>query len=280
MQDVLLALVPPSCAAVWFFGIRALGLLLTAVVTSLITERLCLCLRRATHPFDGSALVSGVLLALSCPVGTPLWLMVLLCVLAIAVFREAFGGIGCNLFNPAMAARACLLTLFPALASDYALANAVSSATPLPGGNYSLPALLVGRIPGSLGETSVPMILLGAGYLLCRRVIHWSIPTATMLGFAAVTLLTDGHLLRECLSGGVLFGAVYIVTDYTGRPTSPAGSRLFAFGCGALVAVFRHVGPYPEGVCFAVLAMNLVSPALEQLTGPRTYGYTRKELSL
>lgn len=280
MRDVLLALVPPATAAVWFFGLRALWLLLTACLTSLLTEWLCRRLRHATHPFDGSALVSGVLLALSCPAGTPLWLMALLCVLAIAVFREAFGGIGCNLFNPAMAARACLLTLFPAFTVDYTLANAVSSATPLSGGTASLLSLTLGRVPGSLGETSVPMILLGAGYLLYRRVISWPCPAATLLGFAAVTLACGDNLLHEYLSGGLLFGTVYIFTDYTGRPATPVGSLLFACGCGALTAALRHFGAYPEGVCFAVLAMNLMAPALEQLTRPRVYGYSRKELSL
>ncbi len=277
MTDVCLALVPPAVASVWFFGLQAMWLLLTATAASFLADRLSARLHGVSHPFDGSAIVTGLILALSCPVGTPLWLMAVMCVVAVAVVRDAFGGIGANVFNPAMAARALLLVVFPAYLTGYTLPDAVSAATPLSGGNTSLLSLFFGRVNGSMGETSALMILLGAGYLLCRRVIRWQVPVVSVAAFAAVMALGGGNVLQHLLSGSLLFGAVYIFTDYTGRPTTPIGEILFAVGVGALTALLRLWGRYPEGVCFAVLIMNLLTPLLERYTRPRVYGTKRKE---
>ena len=279
MSDVCVSLTPSSVAAVWFFGLRAMWMLLTAVGVSFVTDRLSARLHGASHPFDGSALVTGMILALSCPVGIPLWLLAGMCIVAVGVFRDALGGIGANLFNPAMAARALLLTSFPAYLSGYALPHAVSSATPLSGGDAALIPLLFGRVNGSIGETSAVLILLGAAYLLIRRVIRWQIPVLSVAAFAFVIALDGGDVLRHILSGSLLFGAVYIFTDYTGSPTTPLGEILFAVGVGALTAVLRLWGRYPEGVCFAVLIMNLLTPLLDRLTRPRVYGTKRKERS-
>lgn len=279
MGDVCISLTPPAVAALWFFGIRALWMLLTAIIASFVTDRLSSRLRRSTHPFDFSALVTGIILALSCPVGTPLWLVAVMCVVAIAVFRDAFGGIGANLFNPAMAARALLLTVFPAYLAGYGLPDAVSSATPLSGGETALLPLFFGRVGGSIGETSAALILLGAGYLLVRRVIRWQIPVLSVAAFALVIAAGGEDIPRQILSGSLLFGAVYIFTDYTGSPTTPIGELLFAVGAGALTAVLRLWGRYPEGVCFAILIMNLLTPLLDTCTRPRVYGTKRKERS-
>lgn len=277
MSDVCIALVPPATAAVWFFGLRALWMLLTATAAAFLADRLSAFLHRTEYPFDGSAVVTGLILALSCPAGTSLPLLAVVCAVAVLLFRDAFGGIGSNIFNPAMAARAVLLTVFPAYLSGYSLPDAFSSATPLSGGNPTLPLLILGRVGGSIGETSVPMLFLGAGYLLYRRVIRWTVPVLSLSTFALVILLCGGDVIRQVLSGSILFGAVYIFTDYTGRPTTPVGEILFAVGVGALTALLRVFGTYPEGVCFAVLTMNLLTPLIEQYTRPRVYGTKRKE---
>ncbi len=277
MGEVCISLFPPCTAAVWFFGWQALWLLLTATVTSVATDRITARLRRTTHPFDGAAAVTGLILALSCPAGTPLWLLALMCVVAIGLFREAFGGIGANLFNPAMAARAVLLVVFPAFLSGYALPDAVSTATPLADPAVPLWLLWLGRVGGSMGETSAAMILLGGGYLIYRRIVRWQVPVFALAAFALVTVACGGDVIRQLLSGSILFGAVYIVTDYTGRPITPLGEAVCAAGFGAAVALLRAFGRYPEGVCFAILIINGLSPLLEHLTLPRVYGTKRKE---
>lgn len=277
MADVGIALIPPSVAAVWFFGLRAAELLITALIASLVADRIAAVFRRSGRPFDGSALVSGWLLALSCPPRIPPLLLAVLCLLTVWLFRDAFGGIGRNLFNPAMAARAVLLTVFPAYATGYALPDAVSAATPLSGADAPLSLLAFGRVGGSLGETSVPMLLLGGGYLLFRRVIPLRAPLLSLTVFAAVVALSGEDVLRHLLSGSLLFACFYIFTDYTGRPTTPVGEALFFVGCGAATALLRLYGRYPEGVCFAVLLMNLLALPLEEWTHPRVYGYRRKE---
>lgn len=277
MADVGIALIPPSVAAIWFFGLRAFELLLTALITALVADRVTAVLRRRAHPFDGCALVSCWILALSCPPRIPPALLSLLCLLAVWLFRDAFGGVGRNLFNPAMTSRAALLTVFPTYATGYALTDITSAATPLSGETPPLSLLVFGRVGGSLGETSVPMLLLGGGYLLFRRIISLRTPLLSLVAFTAVTAIGGENVLRQLASGSILFASFYIFTDYTGRPTTPLGESLFAVGCGALTALFRMYGRYPEGVCFAVLAMNLLALPLEEWTHPRVYGYRRKE---
>lgn len=273
MTDVCIALVPPAIAAVYVFGWQAAVRLAVGVGAACVADRL-FSFRR---PFDKSALVTGLILTLSCPVGTPLWLLVFGTVLAVFVIRDAFGGIGNNLFNPAMAARAIMLTVFPAQLSGYALPDALSSATPLAisGNTPTVPTvlpLIIGTVGGSLGETSALMIALGAVWLLVRRVIRWQVPFLSLLGFSAVSLLTTGHIVLPLLSGSILFGAVYIFTDYTGKPTTPLGECVFATGVGVTVALLRAYGRYPEGVCFAVLIWNGLTPLVERLTVPHIYG--------
>lgn len=261
MGDVCIALVPPSMAAVWYFGWAALWRLLIAAAASLAAARV----RARSSSVDITALVTGLLLCLSCPSQIPLWLLVSGCFFAVCVVREGFGGIGQNLFNPAMAARGLMLAVFPAYLTGYGLPDGVSAATPLAVGGDLL-TLFTGRAGGSMGETSAMMILLGLAWLLIRRVVRWYVPLLSLAGFSAVILLTGEPLLPQLLSGSILFGAVYIFTDYTGRPATAAGECLFAVGVGALTAALRVYGNYPEGVCFAVLLMNVVSPVLEQLT--------------
>lgn len=262
MGDVCLALIPTMIAAVWFFGIRALLRLLIAAAASLVGGRLT----GKREGIDMAALVSGLILCLSCPSQTPFWLLTGGCFLAVCVMRDGFGGIGQNLFNPAMAARALMLTVFPSALSGFGLPDADSSATPLTTEAPPLLSLVVGNVNGSMGETSALMIALGLLWLLFRRVTRWQLPVFTLIGFGVVAILTGQPLLTSYLSGGLLFGAAFIVTDYTGKPATKAGEVLFALTVGATTAWIRALGPYPEGVCFAVLLGNLLSPLVEYLT--------------
>lgn len=283
MLDVLIALVPSAIAAVYVFGTRALLLLTVTMAAAAVAQWLCLMVRKGGE-FDGSALVTGALLALSLPVGTPLWAAAAAAVFAIAVVKEAFGGIGHNLFNPAMAARGLLLVAFPTLLSGYARPDAVSSATPLSGigtpeGPTEWLPMLVGTENGSMGETSVLLLLVGGVYLYLRGAIRLRVPMTCLGVFAAVTWvfggdhgLFTGNVVAGLLSGGLMLGAFYMVTDFTTKPTTFLGELLFAGGVGALTAILRIWGPYPEGVCFAILLMNLTVPLLEYLTRPRVYG--------
>lgn len=261
MGDVCIALVPTMVGAVWFFGTNALLRLIVAAVASLTAGRL-------TGRRDGAdvaALVTGLILCLSCPSQIPLWLLTGGCFLAVCVIRDGFGGIGQNLFNPAMAARALMLVVFPASLTGFGLPNATSSATPL-SSSAPLHSLIIGNIGGSMGETSALMIALGLAWLLFRRITRWYLPVGMVAGFVTVMLLTGQPLLSSCLSGSLLFGAVFIVTDYTGKPITKTGEILFTLLVGALTAWIRVFGPYPEGVCFAVLTANLFAPLGEYLT--------------
>lgn len=259
MTDVCIALVPTAVAAVWFFKLDALLRLTVALAASLAAGKLT----GKSHGVDTAALVTGLLLCLSCPSQVPLWLLTGGCFFAVCVARDGFGGIGQNLFNPAMAARAVMLTVFASQMTGFGLPHALSSATPLTTG-APVWDLTRGNVGGSMGETSVLMIALGLVWLLIRRVVRWQVPFFTFLGFATVTLLTGRPLLTACLSGSFLFGMVFIVTDYTSKPATKTGEILFGLTAGALTALFRIAGPYPEGVCFAVLAANLLAPFFEK----------------
>ncbi len=258
MGDVCIALLPCVVSAIWFFGWAAAERLFIAAVSSLTAARLT----ARTAP-DVAALVTGLILCLSCPVGIPLWLLIGGCFFAVCVIRDGFGGIGCNLFNPAMAARGLLLLGFPMWMNGYST-DGVASATPLVDRQASLWSLCVGRVDGSMGETSVWMIVIGFVWLCVRRVISVRIPLLSLLSFVAVIGIAGEPMLYHLLSGGLLFGAVFVFTDYTTKPITRGGEMIFAVGVGVLTALMRVFGVYPEGVCFAVLCMNLVSPLLEK----------------
>lgn len=261
MTDVCIALLPTMIAAVWFFGVAALLRLTVAAAASLAAGRLT----GRRDGVDSAALVTGLILCLSCPSRVPLWLLVGGCFFAVCIARDALGGLGRNLFNPAMAARAMMLVVFPSSLTGYELPHALSSATPLlSGANWW--ELAVGRVGGSMGETSALMIGVGFLWLLIRRVIRWPLVPLSLAGFAAVMLLVGEAVVPSLLSGSILFGAVFVFTDYTGQPATTAGRLLFAVFAGALTALLRLYGRYPEGVCFAVLMMNVLSPWLEAIT--------------
>ncbi|WP_256091604.1 RnfABCDGE type electron transport complex subunit D [Candidatus Thiosymbion oneisti] len=330
MGLVMLALVPATLFGLWQFGWPAIFLFLVTIAAAVIAEAVCLRIAgKPVRPFltDGSALLSGWLLALTLPPWAPWWIGLVGSLIAIVVAKQIFGGIGQNLFNPAMVARVALLISFPlemttfvaptpflsAAAPDFAAGlditfdtlepqarlDAVTSASVLGhirnelGQGLSLPQGLppdysalrgaIGTVPGSLGETSALLILLGGLFLLAMRVITWHIPVA-MLGAIALSagllhLLDPSRFADPVLhlvSGATLLGAFFIATDLVTSPLSVRGQLLFGAGCGLLVFIIRTWSGYPEGVAFAVMLMNACTPLIDHWVQPRIYGRDRK----
>ncbi len=325
MASVLLALLPATLFAFWLHGWPAIHLWWVASVSALLTEAIALRLRGlpvAAGLADGSAWLTAWLLALSLPPWAPWWIAALGSAFAVLVVKQAFGGLGQNVFNPAMAARVMLLIAFPlemtlwntpaplfsaaAPGFQHGLAitfggagwDAMVSATPLGHvktelargieATASLPGVFVasdalfGLRPGSLGESAAPWLLLGGLWLLWRGVITWQAPVAMLLGVAIPAAIAQAidpahqlGVLPHLLSGGVILAAFFIVTDPVTSPNSAAGQFVFGLGVGLLTWLIRAFGGYPEGVAFAVLLMNSMTPVLDRFMRPRIYGRTR-----
>ncbi|TXR53025.1 RnfABCDGE type electron transport complex subunit D [Reinekea thalattae] len=302
MYQVILALLPTSLFGLYVFGVSALLVLLTASISALLAESIMLYWRGVNQSslFDGSALLTGWLLALSLPPATPLWIVALGSFFAIAIGKHAYGGLGQNLFNPAMLARVMLLICFPVELTDWHAAtppvltetgldlnpywlgiDAISSATPLAAEAPMLAvrSLWFGHHAGSLGETSALFILLGGLFLLWRKVINWVIPTAVLLGLALPALLL--HAIKpdqflsastHLFSGAVFLAAFFIATDMVTSPVSVKGQWVFGLGCGLLIFLIRTFGNYPEGVAFSVLIMNATTPLIDHYLRPAVFG--------
>ena len=287
MLDVIVALLPTTAAGIWFFGLPALWMVLTCVATCLVTESLCrLAMRRESTVGDLSAVVTGLLLALNLPAGLPLWMAIVGSVFAIAVAKQVFGGLGMNPFNPALAARAFMLISFTGPMTTWLkplwwkAPEAMTTATPLAamkkGALDQVPALwdlVLGNMPGCIGEVSALALALGAIYLLWRKVITWHIPVA-FLAMVAVYALIAGRASAEVeiLTGGVMIGACFMATDYVTSPTTAKGKLVFGCGCGLVCMLIRQFGSYPEGCSFAILIMNAVTPLINRWTQPRPFG--------
>ena len=302
MRDVLIALAPAAVAALYFFRWEALRLMAVCVVASLATEWICRRMMGRDNTLgDLSAAVTGLLLAFNLPPGLPSWMAAAGSVFAIAVAKQVFGGIGYNPFNPALIGRAFLLVSFtgPMTTWSASLIDATSTATPLGMVKEALKAgqalpfaftggmardFLLGNMNGCIGETSAVAILLGAVYLLRRRIITWHIPVA-YLGTAAVYAAVlhaaapaaSMSPVFHLLTGGLLLGACFMATDMVTSPTTPRGKIIFGIGCGILTLVFRTVksGAYPEGVSFAILIMNAFTPLINRATRNRAFGQPR-----
>lgn len=307
MLDVLIGLVPVVGAAVWFFGISALLVIASATAGALLTEWAVTARRKGRSPLlDYSAALTGVILALTLPPGVPLWIAFLGGVVAIGLGKAVFGGLGQNLFNPALVGRAFLQAAFPTvlttwsaraglfelrpsnLALPFMHADAVTTATPLGALKFSgehTPLLdcLFGNVNGSLGETSALVIILCGVVLALRRTFDWRLPVSTLLSVflaSGVLWLVDSDKYPSpvfmLLSGGLLFGAVYMVTDPVTSPITPRGAWVFGAGVGVLVVLIRLFGGLPEGVMYAILLMNAATPLIERFDQPRPLGRTRK----
>lgn len=289
MGDVLLALAPAAAVSVWLFGARAALVILTCVVACVGFEALsCLAMKRPQTAGDLSAAVTGVLLALNLPSEIPLWQAVVGSAAAIVFAKAFFGGIGQNFVNPALVGRIVMLVSFPEAMNFWPLplplhaADAVSSATPLAAleegsaGGYTLWQMLIGLRSGSLGETCALALLAGGVYLLARRVISPVIPL-TFLGTVALTALAAGQPpLTHLLSGGLLLGAVFMATDYATTPATRLGQAVFGVGCGLITMLIRLFGSLPEGVSFAILIMNILTPLIDRAARPRAFGTERR----
>ena len=296
MLDVIIALLPALAVGIYRFGLRALGITLVSVAAAAAAEWICSTLLLHCNRLpDLSCVVTGILLAMTLPVSVPYWLAAVGSVFAIVVVKGFCGGIGKNIFNPALAARAFLmlfwpvyLTRFPAAGERLSLftrgTDAVTGATPLHDmqipmlPEISLKDMFLGNIGGSTGEICTLALLLGGAYLLIRRVISWRIPVAYLGSAAVVTLIFfKGEdplqwMLYSLLSGGVILGAVFMATDYTTSPVTPRGQLFYGAGCGALTVVFRYFGLFPEGVTYAILLMNAAVWAIDRFTAPRRFG--------
>ena len=289
MLDVIIALLPAALVATWLFGWRALSLQLVCVASCVAAEYLsCAVLKKPSSVGDLSCIVTGLLLSFNLPAGLPLWMAAIGGVVAIAVVKMMFGGIGHNFVNPALVGRVVLMCSFPLAMNTYlqplpiSSADAVASATPLSplgtdalGQQYPLWQLFVGLRPGALGETCGAALILGFVYLLWRRVITPVIPLTFVGTVAAFTLILGEPPLYHILSGGLLLGAIFMATDYTTSPMTPLGQCLYALGCGLLTVLIRCFGSLPEGVSFAILLMNIATPLLDRVCHRHVFGSRR-----
>ncbi len=292
MKHVFIALLPAIACALYYFGLPALTVLLVSVAACVATEWAVTkyMLRRPSTISDCSALLTGVLLALNLPANLPLWMVAVGAVMAIGIAKMAFGGLGCNIFNPALVGRVFLLISFPVAMTTWPLpdagfgnADGATGATVLSMLENGAPGVLdrydmfIGDMGGSMGEVCAAAILLGFVYLLFVRVIKWHIPVAVVAGLAFVDLCAGFPLWLDILSGGLLLGAVFMATDYVTSPMTRGGMLLYGFFIGVITASIRHWGAYPEGVSFAILIMNGFTPLINRYMRPALFSPRRKE---
>ena len=290
MLDVVLALLPALAVGAGFQGPRALIVALLSVSTCVVAEYLYSRITRTRNTaVDGSAVVTGLLLAMTLPATVPYWLVIVGDVFAIIFVKALCGGLGQNIFNPALAARAFMLLIFPVGLTRYQGLDGVTAATPLH--HMVMPALptetigqmFVGRCPGTIGEVSALALLIGGAYLVIRKVISIRIPAAYLGTVALVTLIFSktgdpiSWMLYSLFSGGVMLGAIFMATDYATSPATPLGQVIYGIGCGVLTVIFRYFGLFPEGVTYAILIMNALVWFIDRHTAMRRFGTGKGE---
>ena len=303
MLDVIIALMPALVMSVVYFGLRALILTATCVVSSVAFEYIARRVMKRNNTIgDLSAVVTGIILAFNLPATLPLWMAVVGSLVAIVVVKQMFGGIGQNFVNPAMTARIILMTSFPTAMAKWVVpftdtfsADAVTSATPMAtlagvkGGDISavaeaLPSLtdmLIGKHGGSMGEVCSVALIVGGLYLIARKVISPIIPF-TFIGTVAVFMLFAGSfntefLAYELLGGGLMLGAFFMATDYATSPINKKGKIIFGIGCGLITSLIRIFGSLPEGVSFSIILMNILVPHIENMTTPKPFGAVKEK---
>ncbi len=284
MLCVIIALLPLCVYGVILFGLPAFLTIFVSVTSCVVFEWLFQKLtKQPIRTRDLSAVVTGIMLALVLPPATPIWMTMLGALFAIVVAKGFFGGIGANVFNPALTGRAFLFVSFPVVMSTWTLPfDGVTGATVLSqikGGSFSADAntylqYFLGNRAGCIGETSVLLILVAFIFLLFTRIIDWRAPVAMVAVSTLCTWLSGGDPLMNILSGGLMFGAVFMVTDYATSPVTKYGRLLFGAGCGLITFLIRKFGGYPEGVMFSILIMNALTPFLNKLV-PTKYGYKK-----
>ena len=290
MLDVVLALLPALAVGAGFQGPRALIVALLSVSTCVVAEYLYSLITKSRNTaVDGSAVVTGLLLAMTLPATVPYWLVIVGDVFAIIFVKALCGGLGQNIFNPALAARAFMLLIFPVGLTRFDGLDGVTAATPLHHMVMSaLPTetigqMFVGRCPGTIGEVSALALLLGGAYLVIRKVISIRIPAAYLGTVALVTLIFSktgdpiSWMLYSLFSGGVMLGAIFMATDYATSPATPVGQVIYGIGCGILTVFFRYNGLFPEGVTYAILIMNAFVWFIDRHTAMRRFGTGKGE---
>jgi electron transport complex protein RnfD len=283
MWDVFLALMPATLFGVWNFGYKAAVLIVACIATCVLTEYIWQkAMKLPLTVSDGSAALTGLLLALNLSSTFPVWMAILGSVFAIIVVKQLFGGLGQNFMNPALGARCFLMVSFAGQMTSFTY-DGVTGATPLAliksGDNTTnLLDMFLGTTAGTIGETSTLALLIGAAYLLIRKVITWKIPVCYIVTFAIFALLFGGHgfdmtyLAKEICGGGLILGAFFMATDYVTSPITPKGQIVFGILLGILTGVFRIYGASAEGVSYAIIICNLLVPLIEKVTIPVPFG--------
>ena len=285
MFDVVIAMIPASVYGVWQFGMNALLVLIATVIASVAAEYLYeKLMHKPITISDGSAVVTGMILALNMPPEIPVWIPVLGAFFAIIVVKQLYGGLGQNFMNPALAARCFLLTSIALFMNNFSSAklgfDSLTGATPLAqlraGETVDLASLVIGRIPGTIGEVSVIALLIGAIYMVVRKVISPVIPLIYIGTVFVFTFLFGGfnltYSLSEICAGGLIFGAFFMATDYVTSPLTPKGQIVYGLILGIVTGIFRLWGASPEGVSYAIIFSNLLVPLIERYTLPTAFG--------
>ena len=292
MRDVIIALLPAAVAGSILFGIKAIITILVCVATTVLSEFLFnLLAKKEQTVTDLSAVVTGLILALSLPAKADIFHCIVGSVFAIVVVKCLFGGIGCNFANPAATARVFLLIAFSAsiggaTTTVFENVDLIATATPLEivksSSDAQLPSLVdmfLGNRAGAIGETSALALIIGGAYLIARRVIKWQVPVIYIATVFLLSLIIKQDLtvaLYQVLGGGLIIAAFFMITDYSTTPINPLGKMVFAFGCGVITVLIRFWGSYPEGVSFAILLMNILSPYIERLCTKKPFGKVGK----
>lgn len=283
MRDVLIALAPATVAGCVIFGLRSLLVLAVCVLSCVLLEAgFNLIVKKEQTLSDLSAAVTGLLLGLNLPANIPIWQCVVGSVFAIVVVKCLFGGIGCNLVNPAITARVFMVVAFGSLANQAfpTIVDTASGATPLAeiaaGNSPSIMDTFLGLTGGAIGETCAAALLVGFVYLLVRRVITWHIPVTFIGSVFVLSLFLEGFDVMAAmvliLSGGLFLGAIFMATDYVTSPATAWGKVIFGVGAGIITVLIRYFGVYPEGVSFAILFMNILNPYIEKWTSRKIFG--------
>jgi electron transport complex protein RnfD len=287
MQQVILALLPASAASIYFFGLRAVILIANCILAAVITEVIVLKIRKLPLAVgDYSAAVTGLLFALILPPSTNWYAATLGSIFAILVGKHLFGGLGSNIFNPALIGRAFLMAAYPKMLTTFIApksVDAVTSATPLMLLKFSkettpIKDLFFGNISGSLGETSALLLIVGGIYLLIRNIADWRIPLSLLLTTVVISIIgfaidpLKGSVLFHLFSGGLMIGAFFMATDPATTPVTKGGRYLFGVGCGFLIMIIRYFSGLPEGVMYSILFMNAFTPLINRYTKPKAFG--------
>lgn len=292
MRDVLIALIPALIVSLYFFGLPAAMVIATCIITAVVSEMIAQkIMKREVSVNDYSAVITGLLLAFCLPPSLPIWMAAIGTIAAVIIGKQLFGGLGNNIFNPALVGRAFLLASWPlAMTTWTAPLDTITTATPMgilkEATGQALPTigqLFVGNVAGSLGETSAIALIIGGLYLLYKGHIDWRIP-GTYIGTVFVITAIAGAVkglgiwypLYHIFGGGLMLGAFFMATDWVTSPITKKGRIIFGLGCGLITVIIRLKGGYPEGVCYSILFMNILAPLIDRYTKGRIFGGVKK----